>query len=78
MADIPDLTYPTTTSPLCARSLGEHTLRTDVFTLFMAWSVTEIVRYGYFALKVLGVSPYPLVWFRYSTFIFLYPLGVAR
>lgn len=77
MAHIPDLTYPTT-SPLCARSLGEHTLRTDVFTLFMAWSVTEIVRYGYFALKVLGVSPYPLVWFRYSTFIFLYPLGVAR
>lgn len=23
------------------------------------------------------MTPYPLLWFRYSTFIFLYPLGVA-
>jgi very-long-chain (3R)-3-hydroxyacyl-CoA dehydratase len=25
----------------------------------------------------LGIMPYPLLWLRYSTFVILYPLGVA-
>ncbi len=30
-----------------------------------------------FMLQELGLSPYPLLWLRYTTFIPLYPLGVA-
>eukprot|EP01025_Chloroclados_australasicus_P059962 TRINITY_DN762_c0_g1_i1.p4 TRINITY_DN762_c0_g1~~TRINITY_DN762_c0_g1_i1.p4 ORF type:complete len:228 (-),score=23.54 TRINITY_DN762_c0_g1_i1:257-940(-) len=46
-------------------------------TLMLAWCVTEIIRYGFFAIKELdAVGPF-LQWLRYSSFIVLYPLGVA-
>ena len=45
--------------------------------LTFAWSITEIVRYLYYALHTLAFEPSLLVWLRYSTFVILYPLGTA-
>lgn len=57
--------------------LGSHSIQLSLMSLLLAWSITEIIRYSFFAFKELGMTPYPLLWLRYSTFIFLYPLGVA-
>ncbi|XP_063223929.1 very-long-chain (3R)-3-hydroxyacyl-CoA dehydratase 2 [Bacillus rossius redtenbacheri] len=43
----------------------------------VAWSVTEIIRYLYYACNLLGMQPYLLVWCRYSLFMVLYPVGVT-
>ncbi|KAK7870180.1 hypothetical protein R5R35_012735 [Gryllus longicercus] len=43
----------------------------------LAWSVTEIIRYMFYALNIVGFVPYLLVWLRYTTFIALYPIGVT-
>lgn len=43
----------------------------------LAWSVTEIIRYGYYFTSILGFVPHILVWLRYTTFIALYPIGVT-
>ncbi|XGW33537.1 hypothetical protein V3C99_017723 [Haemonchus contortus] len=45
--------------------------------LLMAWSVTEVVRYSYYALALFNAVPYFLTWIRYTFFIVLYPLGVT-
>ncbi|KAE8357571.1 tyrosine phosphatase-like protein [Aspergillus caelatus] len=43
-----------------------------------AWGVTECIRYGFFALQVLGAGvPGWLTWLRYNTFYVLYPLGIT-
>jgi very-long-chain (3R)-3-hydroxyacyl-CoA dehydratase len=47
-------------------------------TLLLAWSITETVRYTYFALILsTGRVPRFLVWLRYSMFYVLYPMGVG-
>ncbi|GEQ68271.1 hypothetical protein JCM33374_g1938 [Metschnikowia sp. JCM 33374] len=48
-------------------------------TLSLSWSITEIVRYSYYAanLKDPATVPYWLTWARYSLFYVLYPTGVA-
>lgn len=43
----------------------------------LAWSVTEIIRYGYYALNIVKFVPHVLVFLRYTTFIALYPIGVT-
>ncbi|KAL7035823.1 hypothetical protein ACKWTF_008575 [Chironomus riparius] len=43
----------------------------------LAWSVTEIIRYGYYAFNLIGAVPYVIVYLRYTTFIALYPIGVT-
>jgi len=45
-----------------------------IFTL--AWAFTEMVRYSWYGLNLLGKPPAPLTWLRYSTFLLLYPTGV--
>ncbi|PIO61579.1 tyrosine phosphatase-like protein, PTPLA, partial [Teladorsagia circumcincta] len=45
--------------------------------LLLAWSVTEVVRYSYYALGLFNAVPYFLTWIRYTFFIVLYPLGVT-
>jgi very-long-chain (3R)-3-hydroxyacyl-CoA dehydratase len=43
-------------------------------TMVVAWSLTEVPRYAYYALP----RPPPwLTWLRYSTFYLLYPLGAG-
>ena len=46
-----------------------------IFTL--AWSITEVVRYSWYALNMLGSPAKAHTWLRYSTFITLYPTGVT-
>lgn len=48
--------------------------------MLLAWSVTEVVRYLFFALSLSGRPggpPAALRWQRYSGFYVLYPVGIA-
>ncbi|KIJ68154.1 hypothetical protein HYDPIDRAFT_107817 [Hydnomerulius pinastri MD-312] len=47
-------------------------------TMVLAWSLTEVPRYTYYALGLLGVeAPAWLTWLRYTTFYVLYPVGAG-
>lgn len=48
-------------------------------TLCLSWSITEVLRYGFYASKLYSPDEVPpfLVWCRYSLFVVLYPSGVA-
>ncbi|ELR06945.1 hypothetical protein VC83_05663 [Pseudogymnoascus destructans] len=46
-------------------------------SLLVAHGVTEVIRYGYFAMALSGETIEFLGWLRYNTFIVLYPLGIA-
>lgn len=48
-------------------------------TLSIAWSITEIIRYYYYAANILteGNPPPLLKWLRYNTFTVLYPMGIS-
>ncbi|KAG6019051.1 hypothetical protein E4U41_003429 [Claviceps citrina] len=46
-------------------------------SMLTAWSVTEVIRYSYFALSLSGALPAALTRLRYSTFYVLYPLGIV-
>ncbi len=48
-----------------------------VITVSIAWSVTEIVRYSFYAAQLLNSLPPWLLWMRYTFFIVLYPMGVT-
>lgn len=43
----------------------------------IAWSITEVIRYAFYAFNIIGFVPYLLIWLRYTTFIILYPVGVT-
>ena len=45
--------------------------------LSFAWSATELVRYSWYAVNLLSRPAAPHTWLRYSTFLVLYPSGVA-
>lgn len=45
--------------------------------LLFAWTITEIIRYSFYAHALLDIVSDGLAWCRYSFFIVLYPLGVA-
>ncbi|KAK2995269.1 hypothetical protein RJ640_015550 [Escallonia rubra] len=51
------------------------------FITFLAWSSievgTEVIRYPYYALNCVGISPSFITFLRYTAFIVLYPIGVA-
>ncbi|KAG5976201.1 hypothetical protein E4U55_007454 [Claviceps digitariae] len=46
-------------------------------SMLLAWSVTEVIRYTYFALSLAQMLPPVLTWVRYTTFYVLYPLGIT-
>ncbi|KAI0874689.1 tyrosine phosphatase-like protein [Hypoxylon argillaceum] len=46
-------------------------------SMLVAWSVTEVIRYSYFALTLSGWQPAALHWLRYHAFFVLYPLGIS-
>mmetsp|Transcript_149518 Transcript_149518/g.261260 ORF Transcript_149518/g.261260 Transcript_149518/m.261260 type:complete len:734 (-) Transcript_149518:109-2310(-) len=48
-----------------------------LWMMCIAWSVTEIVRYSFYALNLAGISLMPLTFLRYTLFLVLYPTGVA-
>ncbi|KAI1854869.1 hypothetical protein JX266_000987 [Neoarthrinium moseri] len=45
-------------------------------SMLFAWSLTEVIRYGYLAVKLMGWEPYPFFWVRYSLYRILYPIGI--
>ncbi|KAF7633037.1 Very-long-chain [Meloidogyne graminicola] len=45
--------------------------------LLTAWSVTEVIRYSFYALNLINAVPWILIWMRYTFFILLYPLGAG-
>ncbi|KAI1724325.1 protein tyrosine phosphatase-like protein, PTPLA domain-containing protein [Ditylenchus destructor] len=45
--------------------------------LLVAWSITEVIRYSFYALNLLKAVPHVLTWMRYTFFIALYPLGAS-
>jgi very-long-chain (3R)-3-hydroxyacyl-CoA dehydratase len=77
LAKYPDLVSTTNTWGRPASGLPYADL---AFTgMILAWSITEVIRYGYFV-YTLGISPrLPswLTWLRYNTFFVLYPVGIS-
>lgn len=45
--------------------------------MILSWSITEVIRYVYYALNLIGYEPYALLWTRYTTFYLLYPTGAS-
>lgn len=45
--------------------------------MLTAWTVTEVMRYLYYALSLISSIPHFLQWCRYSFFILLYPIGIT-
>lgn len=62
-----------------AHNFPVHTAYSPAYsTMLIAWSVTEIIRYSYFAINLTyGRVPGILTWLRYNTFFVLYPLGIS-
>ncbi|KAF8588637.1 PTPLA-domain-containing protein [Ramaria rubella] len=46
-------------------------------SMLLAWSMTEVIRYSFYAVNRLGLEPKWLLWLRYNTFYVLYPLGAG-
>jgi very-long-chain (3R)-3-hydroxyacyl-CoA dehydratase len=46
-------------------------------SMTLAWSITEVIRYLFYALNLLGQQPGWLLWCRYTFFIILYPIGAG-
>eukprot|EP00274_Cyanoptyche_gloeocystis_P007642 CAMPEP_0196661002 /NCGR_PEP_ID=MMETSP1086-20130531/42138_1 /TAXON_ID=77921 /ORGANISM="Cyanoptyche gloeocystis , Strain SAG4.97" /LENGTH=204 /DNA_ID=CAMNT_0041995687 /DNA_START=94 /DNA_END=708 /DNA_ORIENTATION=- len=45
--------------------------------MLISWSLVEVPRYSYYALNLVGKTPYAILWLRYSLFLLLYPFGIA-
>ncbi|GAB7328872.1 hypothetical protein MBLNU13_g00744t1 [Cladosporium sp. NU13] len=62
-----------------AYKFPESTAASPAFTtMLLAWSTTEVIRYGYFAYSLhFGSVPSWLTWLRYNTFFVLYPMGIS-
>ena len=47
--------------------------------MVLSWSLTEVVRYAFYATSLLSQHdvPYLLLYLRYTTFYVLYPLGAS-
>lgn len=46
-------------------------------SMVLSWSITEVIRYAFYALSLLGTESYILLWLRYTTFYILYPTGAS-
>lgn len=42
-----------------------------------SWCLVEVPRYSFYATNILGITPAPLLWLRYSLFSVLYPTGIT-
>jgi len=53
----------------------QNTIAVPLF--LVAWCITEVIRYAYYAFGLLGSTPEIITWCRYTFFIILYPVGVT-
>ncbi|KEG14003.1 protein tyrosine phosphatase [Trypanosoma grayi] len=62
-----------------ALEIGPTDSRTSPFftQMVVAWSLSEIIRYAYYAANLLNVKVKPLTWLRYTAFTVLYPIGIS-
>ena len=61
---------------LCSRhdpSIKEHWA---VGVMYLAWALSEVIRYPHYVCGLLGLTLPALEWLRYTAFIVLYPVGV--
>ncbi|XP_047942067.1 very-long-chain (3R)-3-hydroxyacyl-CoA dehydratase 2 [Salvia hispanica] len=58
------------------RRISEVQELPSVFITFVAWAVSEVIRYSHYALYCIGSSPKWITLIRYNAFIVLYPIGV--
>ncbi|CAB4282539.1 unnamed protein product [Prunus armeniaca] len=49
----------------------------SVFITFVAWSLSEVIRYPHYAFNCMGSCPSWITYLRYTAFIVLYPPGMA-
>ena len=59
------------------RSVPEVQTSSAVGAMILAWALSEVVRYPWYAAGTAGVCPAWLTWLRYTAFIPLYPVGVV-
>jgi len=58
--------------------VSEEARENIYFTVMVvSWSITEMIRYAYYAISQIGQVPFILHWLRYSTFFVLYPSGAG-
>ncbi|KAJ9082809.1 hypothetical protein DSO57_1001336 [Entomophthora muscae] len=57
--------------------LKEATEHWALSTMTIAWSITEVIRYLFYAFNLVGTAPSFIVWCRYSLFYILYPVGAS-
>ncbi|XP_026726074.1 very-long-chain (3R)-3-hydroxyacyl-CoA dehydratase hpo-8-like [Trichoplusia ni] len=64
---------------VCGCLLATHsaTISPGLPLCILAWSITEIIRYAYYTLNLINAVPQTLLFFRYSTFLILYPIGIT-
>ncbi|CDW56617.1 PTPLA domain containing protein [Trichuris trichiura] len=60
-----------------AHNVVEARTSLGAFLYTIAWSLTEVIRYSFYASGQVNFTPYLLLWLRYSLFLVLYPLGVT-
>lgn len=58
------------------RSIPEVQNSLYVGAMLLAWSLSEVIRYPWYAASTLQMCPQWLTWLRYTAFIPLYPIGV--
>ena len=44
-------------------------------SMVLSWSMTEVIRYSFYACGLVGKSSFALLYLRYTTFYILYPTG---
>lgn len=60
-----------------AHSVPEIQDSPGVTAFVLAWSITEVIRYSFYAFSLINSLPYFLQWCRYTFFFILYPVGVS-
>ena len=45
--------------------------------MVLSWAMTEVIRYSFYACSLVGMTPYTLLYLRYTTFYLLYPSGAS-
>lgn len=45
--------------------------------IVFSWGITEVVRYTFYFLSLIGEVPFPVFYLRYSLFMVLYPSGIS-
>ncbi|XP_003386467.1 PREDICTED: very-long-chain (3R)-3-hydroxyacyl-CoA dehydratase 2-like [Amphimedon queenslandica] len=48
-----------------------------LMVVLLAWSITEVIRYAFYACTLIGNTPRMLTYMRYTLFYVLYPTGVT-